>query len=255
MVHETLQAADELAEEGIVAEVIDVATLKPIDFDTILESVAKTGRCVIVTEAPRHCSLASEIAAASRRAGLLTLLAPVERVTAPDVVVPLSRLEQHYMPGKAQIMPRVSERKVARVRSDVNRCVLNLSWQFDTTMKIFNLPDLGEGLQEAEIVKWHVKAGDDGRRRPADGLGRDRQGDRRHSGAVRGQGREAVRQRARRRHVGAPLVGFEGGDADTGTVVGKVEVGQKVMPKRPPPRRRSRTASRRRRRCARWRAG
>ena len=107
MVYETLQVADELREQGIVAEVIDVATLKPIDFDTILASVAKTGRCVVVTEAPRHCSIASEIAATLAEQGLLTLLAPVQRVTAPDVVVPLARLEQHYLPGKRQIMAAV----------------------------------------------------------------------------------------------------------------------------------------------------
>jgi pyruvate dehydrogenase E1 component beta subunit len=104
MVHETLQVADELGEQGVVAEVIDVATLKPIDFDTILGSVARTGRCVVVTEAPRHCSVASEIAATLAEQGLLTLLAPVQRVTAPDVVVPLARLEHHYLPGKRQIM-------------------------------------------------------------------------------------------------------------------------------------------------------
>jgi len=107
MVYETLQVADELGEQGIVAEVIDVATLKPIDFDTILASVAKTGRCVVVTEAPRHCSIASEIAATLAEQGLLTLLAPVQRVTAPDVVVPLARLEQHYLPGKPQITAAV----------------------------------------------------------------------------------------------------------------------------------------------------
>ena len=109
MVYETLQVADELGAEGVVAEVIDVATLKPIDFDTILASVAKTGRCVIVTEAPRHCSIASEIAANLAEHGLLTLLAPIVRVTAPDVVVPLPKLEHHYLPGKAQIMAAVKQ--------------------------------------------------------------------------------------------------------------------------------------------------
>jgi pyruvate/2-oxoglutarate/acetoin dehydrogenase E1 component len=63
--------------------VIDVATLKPIDFDTILASVAKTGRCVVVTEAPRHCSIASEIAATLAEHGLLTLLAPVSVLPRP----------------------------------------------------------------------------------------------------------------------------------------------------------------------------
>ena len=107
MVYETLQVADELREQGIAAEVIDVATLKPIDVDTILASVARTGRCVVVTEAPRHCSIASEIAATLAEQGLLTLLAPVQRVTAPDVVVPLARLEQHYLPGRQQITAAV----------------------------------------------------------------------------------------------------------------------------------------------------
>lgn len=107
MVYDTLQVADDLAEQGVAAEVIDVATLKPIDFDTILASVAKTGRCVIVTEAPRHCSIASEIAATLAEHGLLTLLAPVQRVTAPDIVVPLARLENYYLPGKAQIAAAV----------------------------------------------------------------------------------------------------------------------------------------------------
>jgi 2-oxoisovalerate dehydrogenase E1 component beta subunit len=109
MVYETLQVADELSEQGIAAEVIDVATLKPIDFDTILASVAKTGRCVVVTEAPRHCSIASEIAATLAENGLLTLLAPVQRITAPDVVVPLPRLEHHYLPGKRQILAAVKK--------------------------------------------------------------------------------------------------------------------------------------------------
>ena len=107
MVYETLQVADELREQGIAAEVIDVATLKPIDFDTVLASVARTGRCVVVTEAPRHCGIASEIAATLAEQGLLTLLAPVQRVTAPDVVVPLARLEQHYLPGRQQITAAV----------------------------------------------------------------------------------------------------------------------------------------------------
>jgi len=107
MVYETLQVADELREQGIAAEVIDVATLKPIDVDTILASVARTGRCVVVTEAPRHCGIASEIAATLAEQGLLTLLAPVQRVTAPDVVVPLARLEQHYLPGRQQITAAV----------------------------------------------------------------------------------------------------------------------------------------------------
>jgi 2-oxoisovalerate dehydrogenase E1 component beta subunit len=107
MVHETLAAADDLAEQGISAEVIDVATLKPLDMDTILASVSRTGRCVIVTEAARTCSFASEIAANLAEDGLLTLLAPVARVTGYDVVVPMPRLETRYLPDKARVIRAV----------------------------------------------------------------------------------------------------------------------------------------------------
>lgn len=103
MVHETLQAADLLAEEGYAAEVIDVATLKPYDLDTILASVARTGRCVVVSEAPRTAGYASEIAAAVGEHGLLTLMAPVMRVTGFDTVVPLAKLEKHYIPSPERI--------------------------------------------------------------------------------------------------------------------------------------------------------
>jgi pyruvate dehydrogenase E1 component beta subunit len=109
MLYESLAAADVLAEQGIAAEVIDVATLKPLDLDTILASVARTGRCVVVTEAPRTCSFASEIAAGLAEEGLLNLLAPVQRVAGYDVVMPLPRLEHHYMPGKERIVAAVKK--------------------------------------------------------------------------------------------------------------------------------------------------
>ncbi len=104
MTHETLQAADRLAQEGISAEVIDVATIKPIDSATILESVAKTGRCVIVHEAARACGVGAEIAAQLAEHGLMSLYAPVQRVTGYDTIMPLFRLEQHYLPTSARIV-------------------------------------------------------------------------------------------------------------------------------------------------------
>jgi pyruvate dehydrogenase E1 component beta subunit len=109
MLQEVLRSADRLAEEGIAAEVIDVATLKPLDMDTILASVAKTGRCVIVHEAPRTCGVGAEIAAAIAERGLYSLLAPIERVTGYDVVVPLFRLETQYMPSVARIVRAVKK--------------------------------------------------------------------------------------------------------------------------------------------------
>ncbi|KWI83118.1 2-oxoisovalerate dehydrogenase [Burkholderia ubonensis] len=101
---EVQAAADQLAQDGVMAEVIDVATLKPLDVDTILASVAKTGRCVIVHEAPRTAGLGAEIAAIIAERGLYSLLAPVQRVTGYDVVVPLFRLESQYLPSVERIV-------------------------------------------------------------------------------------------------------------------------------------------------------
>ncbi|KWE47097.1 2-oxoisovalerate dehydrogenase [Burkholderia ubonensis] len=104
---EVQAAADRLAQDGVMAEVIDVATLKPLDADTILASVAKTGRCVIVHEAPRTAGLGAEIAAVIAERGLYSLLAPVQRVTGYDVVVPLFRLEGQYLPSVERIVDAV----------------------------------------------------------------------------------------------------------------------------------------------------
>jgi 2-oxoisovalerate dehydrogenase E1 component beta subunit len=103
MVKETLAAADELAAEEIEAEVIDLATLKPYDEATVLASVMKTGRCVIVHEAARTGGFGAEIAALIAERGLTSLLAPVIRVTGYDTIIPLPRLEQYYMPSVARI--------------------------------------------------------------------------------------------------------------------------------------------------------
>ncbi len=104
MLKETLAAADELAADGLDAEVIDLATLKPYDEETVLASVTKTGRCVIVHEAARTGGFGAEIAALIAERGLMSLLAPVARVTGPDAIVPLPRLEQHYMPSVGRIV-------------------------------------------------------------------------------------------------------------------------------------------------------
>lgn len=104
MLKETMAAAGRLAVEGIDAEVIDLATLKPPDTGTVLRSVAKTGRCVIVHEAPRTAGFGAEIAARIAEQGLLSLLAPIERVAGYDTVMPLLRLEQHYMPDEQRIL-------------------------------------------------------------------------------------------------------------------------------------------------------
>ncbi|MCS6780174.1 MAG: alpha-ketoacid dehydrogenase subunit beta [Geminicoccaceae bacterium] len=104
-----LQAAERLAEEGVRAEVVDVATLAPLDKATILQSVAKTGRCVIVHEAPPSFGPGAEIAAALAREGIFSLLAPVLRVTAFDVPTPLPRLEDVFLPAVEDVLEACRE--------------------------------------------------------------------------------------------------------------------------------------------------
>jgi len=104
MVRTLLDAADILAAEGVSAEVIDVATLVPLDAETILASVGRTGRCVIGHEAPLTGGFGAEIAAQLVGPGLLSLLAPVERVTGYDTVMPLPRLEDAYLPGVDRVV-------------------------------------------------------------------------------------------------------------------------------------------------------
>lgn len=104
MVPETLEAAITLAEQGISAEIIDVATLKPLDAETILRSVAKTGRCLVVHEAPVTGGYGAEIAAQIAQYALTSLLAPIERVAGFDTVMPLPHLEQIYLPNASRIV-------------------------------------------------------------------------------------------------------------------------------------------------------
>lgn len=109
MLHETLLCADTLIERGVCAEVIDVSTLRPLDMTTIIDSVQRTGRCVIVQEAPKACGFAAEIAAGLADEGLTALLAPVRRVAGYDTVMPLPRLESYYMPDVARIIAAVDD--------------------------------------------------------------------------------------------------------------------------------------------------
>jgi 2-oxoisovalerate dehydrogenase E1 component beta subunit len=106
---ETLKAAQELEQEGIDCEVIDLATLSPIDHESILDSVARTGRLVIVHEAPKNCGIGAEIAATVAEHGLYDLHAPIRRVTGYDTIIPLARLEYEYIPSVARIADTVRE--------------------------------------------------------------------------------------------------------------------------------------------------
>lgn len=107
MVIETLKAADELATQGLSAEIIDLCSISPIDSATILDSVAKTGRLVIVHEAVRNCGVGAEIAAIVAEEALYDLEAPIQRVTGYDTVMPLARLEYQFIPSVARIITAV----------------------------------------------------------------------------------------------------------------------------------------------------
>jgi pyruvate dehydrogenase E1 component beta subunit len=104
MVHRSLDAAAALAKEGIDAEVIDLRTLSPLDIDTVLESVGKTGRLVCVDEANPRCSIAADVSAQVAQQAFRALRGPIEMVTAPHTPVPFTPvLEDLYIPGAAQI--------------------------------------------------------------------------------------------------------------------------------------------------------
>ena len=103
MIFETMKAADQLARNGVSCEVIDLATISPIDDETILESVEKTGRLVIVHEAARTCGVGAEIAAIVAEKGMYDLKGPICRVTGYDVVMPLFRREMDYLPSVKKI--------------------------------------------------------------------------------------------------------------------------------------------------------
>ncbi len=109
MMRTTLEAADILQHEGIIPEVVDVRTLYPFDADTILTSVKKTGRVVVVQEAPVTCGFASEISAFINERALLSLEAPIKRVSGFDTVMPLYKLENYYLPDAFRVVKAVEE--------------------------------------------------------------------------------------------------------------------------------------------------
>jgi pyruvate dehydrogenase E1 component beta subunit len=109
MTYETLKAADQLAKSGVSCEVIDLASISPIDYETILESVEKTGRLVIIHEAARTGGVGAEIAAIVAEKGLYDLHGPIRRVTGYDVVMPLFRREMDYMPSVVKITDAIRE--------------------------------------------------------------------------------------------------------------------------------------------------
>ncbi len=109
MVHTSLKAAEELEKNGIEAEVIDLRTISPIDIETIIASVEKTNRVVVVQEAQRQAGIASHIAAEIQERAILHLEAPVLRVTAPDTVYPFAAVEKDWLPDHEDIIAKANE--------------------------------------------------------------------------------------------------------------------------------------------------
>jgi 2-oxoisovalerate dehydrogenase E1 component beta subunit len=109
MTFETLKAADQMAKSGISCEVIDLATISPIDYDTILESVEKTGRLVIAHEAARSFGVGAEVAAIVAEKGIYDLKGPIRRVSGYDVIMPLFRREMDYMPSVRKVADAIRE--------------------------------------------------------------------------------------------------------------------------------------------------
>ena len=139
-VHVSLTAAEET---GIDAEVIDLRSLWPLDLDTIVNSVKKTGRCVVVHEATRTCGFGAELIALVQEHCFHHLEAPVERVTGWDTPYPHAQ-EWAYFPARAGLAKRSSAR-----------------WRVERMgIHVIKMPDIGEGIAEVELVAWHVKVGD-----------------------------------------------------------------------------------------------
>lgn len=108
MVLRTLTVADRLAAEGIEVEVVDPRTLVPLDFETLMASVEKTRRVVIVDECHQSCGVAAELAARIGEAGFDKLKAPIRRVTTLDVPVPFSRLLEDFIsPSETRIVEAI----------------------------------------------------------------------------------------------------------------------------------------------------
>ncbi len=110
MMRPTLEAADDLAElHGLDPEVIDLLSISPMDTETLIASVSKTGRCVVIHEGPRTCGVGAEIIACINEEAFEHLLAPVRRVTGYDIHFPFFQVEEHYLPDADTIVEAVKD--------------------------------------------------------------------------------------------------------------------------------------------------
>ena len=109
MVREAIKAADNLAKENISVEIIDLRTVAPLDVETIIQSVEKTGRVVVVQEAQRQAGVAAQVVSEISERAILSLEAPIGRVSAPDTVFPFGQAENVWLPNAKDIEDKVKE--------------------------------------------------------------------------------------------------------------------------------------------------
>ncbi|MBU9710278.1 alpha-ketoacid dehydrogenase subunit beta [Evansella tamaricis] len=109
MVHSSLKAAEELAKEGIEAEVIDLQTVSPLDIETIIDSVEKTNRAIVVQEAQKQAGVSAHVVAEINERAILSLEAPVLRVTAPDTIFPFASAEDAWLPSYKDIAEKAKQ--------------------------------------------------------------------------------------------------------------------------------------------------
>jgi pyruvate dehydrogenase E1 component beta subunit len=109
MVREAIKAADNLAKENINAEIIDLRTVAPLDVETIIKSVEKTGRVVVVQEAQKQAGVGAQVVSEISERAVLSLEAPIGRVSAPDTVFPFGQAENIWLPNAKDIEDKVKE--------------------------------------------------------------------------------------------------------------------------------------------------
>ena len=109
MVHTSVKAAEELEKQGLKVEVIDLRTISPIDIDTVLASIKKTNRAIVVQEAQKSAGVAAEVIAQINEKAILHLEAPVLRVAGPDTVYPFAQIEDTWLPNPARIVAAVNK--------------------------------------------------------------------------------------------------------------------------------------------------
>jgi biotin carboxyl carrier protein len=204
-----------LADEGVSAAVIDVATLKPLDMETILESVAQSGRCVIVHEAPRTAGLGAEIAANLADAGLYSLSARCSAPATTRGAAGAAGTQLHAVGGADR------RRGATRAGSSLAK---------ETAMRIFNCPTWAKACRKRKSSTGM---------KPGDTIAADQpllsvetaKAIVEIPSPFAGQVAKLFAQPGDIVHLGAPLVGFEGAGApdDAGTVVGAVKVGTHVV--------------------------